>query len=768
MSKRTDIALAGCNPTPLAGYLRALAVLRLVSEQVDAQAQGWWENDVFHLNSTLDEAELVRYFTENYVPTPILAPWNGGSGFYPKRASAYQVVATLREAQCERLSIYRSAIAGAQRLVVDMGLDESPEKQAKTDLLALYRSWLPDEAVEWLDAAVVLTSGSPRFPPLLGTGGNDGNLEFTNNFMQRILDLFDAHSGLPQRHCASWLKSTLFGLSASDLPAAPIGQFSPGSAGGPNARAGYKGIALSNPWEFVLMLEGALVFAAAATKRLETGRTAVLSYPFTVYSAGVGSGSVNDVDESSSRPEMWMPLWGRPASFREIAYIFQEGRIDVKGRPARDGVDFARACSALAVDRGIDSFQRYAFVQRSGNMYLAAPLNRFVVARRPEADVLSDLDKFRWLDNLSLFARKSGTRAFQSVYRQIREAMFQLCAHGGWQRVQALLIALGNAERLFANSPTSREEMYGPLVLTSTEWLKYADDGSAEFELAASIAAWYAHDMPHIRSYFSPVAARNAKVWSEIVEPRVIWQGRDTGRNLVQLLGRRLIDANMKSGEPTNHPAGAVEPSTLQIDSQNTEVELNTLVVNRDKPFGGRVTASLSNVMKFIQGDVDDGRISDLIWGLLPLSASDAMKKWASTRIQRHEQQEDVLQVPWTYAVTRLVSTSDDILKRAFNLPDSFRAPMPREFLSMLASGSRGGIEKATEIAARRLRVSGFGMAKEYRNVTSQGLSGRRCAAALAFPLSYSDLKYLQRLVHAIPAQSENLDKNRRDEDENV
>ena len=80
----TDIRLMGCTPEPMAAYLQALGVLRLVAEQKDASATGWWENDSFVLRSSLDGDGLVRFMLDEYAPTPVLAPWNGGSGFFPK------------------------------------------------------------------------------------------------------------------------------------------------------------------------------------------------------------------------------------------------------------------------------------------------------------------------------------------------------------------------------------------------------------------------------------------------------------------------------------------------------------------------------------------------------------------------------------------------------------------------------------------------------------------------------------------------------------
>jgi len=54
--------LDGCSPIPLASYLKALGILRLVSEQADPEARAWWEGDRFLLASHLDEPELIEFF----------------------------------------------------------------------------------------------------------------------------------------------------------------------------------------------------------------------------------------------------------------------------------------------------------------------------------------------------------------------------------------------------------------------------------------------------------------------------------------------------------------------------------------------------------------------------------------------------------------------------------------------------------------------------------------------------------------------------------
>ncbi len=41
-TERHTVELTGCIPIPLSHYLKALGILRLVSEQVDTDAKGWW------------------------------------------------------------------------------------------------------------------------------------------------------------------------------------------------------------------------------------------------------------------------------------------------------------------------------------------------------------------------------------------------------------------------------------------------------------------------------------------------------------------------------------------------------------------------------------------------------------------------------------------------------------------------------------------------------------------------------------------------------
>ena len=116
MTNANVIALPGCTPEPLMGYLKALGVFRLGAEQVDPAAKLSWRGGVACLESTLDRDGLIEFFVKQYRPTPIVTPWNGGSGFYRtwddksnrfRNREAVHRVCFVRQSKDARLAPYR-------------------------------------------------------------------------------------------------------------------------------------------------------------------------------------------------------------------------------------------------------------------------------------------------------------------------------------------------------------------------------------------------------------------------------------------------------------------------------------------------------------------------------------------------------------------------------------------------------------------------------------------------------------------------------------
>lgn len=696
--------LTGCAPTPLAHYLKALGILRLVAEQADPSAQGWWSGDVFHLRTVLDEAALRQFFLEVYRPTPVVAPWNGGSGFFPKDNQA--AISQLLASQCDRLAVYRQTIEASQEVLASLGLKEKPDGDSKALVLVGCRSRLPDEALSSLDSAYVLTGDGPKYPPLLGTGLNDGRLEFTNNFMQRLLDLVEAESGRATPDADRWWREAFFSSPSDGLQRNSIlGQFDPGAVERP-----------VNPWDFVLMLEGAFVFSSAAVKRLETAEKGILSYPFCVRSAGVGYGSSASDDETSCRAEMWLPLWEKPCTRYELDALFTEGRAQIRDRPAKNGIDFARAIATLGIDRGINEFARVGFHARNGLAYFAVPLGRFRSESNPKANLLSEsrldawLERFRW----SAGDDKAPTRATRAL-RRLENAILDLCQkkNGALQRV---LIELGEAESVMAVAAKWRTESFlNPVPLLPPQWLTDCyDDQSPEFRLAASLAAMDSHLFDGLRPYCEPVEKGSRKdgserwyAWSEEAssQSRVVWHNGTLADNLIAMLNRRIVEAVQEGAEATG----------------------GTTVF----PGNSHLFAELADIHRFLAGETDDERLALLFRGLLLID-------WKAVTPEHF--------AAWTPDENWNASPSAAyaVLKLCHN-PFPIRESRVRLDPAIARLACAGRLNDATRLASRRLL--GSGLPPLSKSVQGGSASARRIAAAILFPI---DERTVRRLAEGV------------------
>lgn len=472
--------LAGCRPEPLGSYLKALGILRILAEQADSHVACRWERDEFVLTSRLDDDALAAFFLDSYRPTPLLSPWNNSSGFGPEGAGELHVIESSTE---PRLQPYRAAIAAARALLAEA--DDAG--WTKEQLILGCRSALPDACVAWIDAAAVLTDGRAVYPPLLGTGGNDGRLEFSRNFHQRVLDVLGISDGRGHDRGA-WLTDALYGLGRSTgLRGRSPGQFDPGAAGGVNSAPTGAADGVLNPWDWVLLLEGALLLASGSARRLAAGVSGRAAAPFTVDASAGGYASASDAE--GSRGELWAPLWSRPAALGEVRRLFAEGRADWRQGHARSGLDLAKAAASLGVDRGIVAFSRHAFVERFGLSTVAVPVGRVVVEERPEVAPLAELDG--WVNRVRRGGNPPG--AVVAALRAVDRAAFDLASHGGPARLLDVLVAASRLETTVGRSTGFRERHeIGPLTgLDPARWLAALQPGSQgpELRLAACLAS---------------------------------------------------------------------------------------------------------------------------------------------------------------------------------------------------------------------------------------------------------------------------------------
>lgn len=703
-----SIALWGCTPEPLSNYLKALGVLRLIVEQKqDPQAKGYWHNDAFVLATRLTQDELEKFFLYHYQPTPLVAPWNGSTGFYPKDVAQKKLLNSIQQAKSERFQVYGKTIAQAQKQVDALKLTVQPkEKNEKRQLLERLRNELPDEAVKWLDTCALVTSEDLKFPPLTGTGGNDGNFEFSRTFMQQLQELIDFATGEPTVNAPLLLKASLFNATLPGLPfKGKIGQFNPIAAGGANAAPGYDADSRVNSWDFVLMLEGIMLFTAGATRRYEQSEQGGFAYPFTVRPSNVGYGSASEGDES--RAELWTPLWTAPTGLKELQILFSEGRAKVGSRTARYGVDFYRAVSNLGRDRGIDEFVRYSFQVRNGLSYFAIPVDRFQPKPNPQLDRLTEIDN--WLDSLRRAAQDANTPAsVKRVQRRLETAIIELSREKA--TLLDVLIALGEAEAALDRSlKFAQEKFLRPLPLLKPSWIDECRDDTVEFRLGLALAS------NNLRQRLVRVRRKEGSrfwEWADNEDGITTWRTGDLVSNLITWLRRE------------------------EIESQQREKKVDALVEqpNAYKPF-----VSLDDMVCWINDSVSDERVEAIARGL---SMVDLSQSFALPQPPKQP-------IPVAYSLTVLVQRRQ--LKREacqkifghYILAQDLTLPRVPALLAKLAAGD---CYTATNLAIRRLFSSGLNPAMTEGVYEPSDLT-LRIASALAFPISDLDLARLLKQV---------------------
>ncbi|HEV3112949.1 MAG TPA: type I-U CRISPR-associated protein Csx17 [Candidatus Binataceae bacterium] len=547
------------------------------------------------------------------------------------------------------------------------------------------------------------------YPPLLGTGGNEGRLEYTNVFMRRVAVLMSADSAAISE---GLLRNALFGTAATGLTIEPVGQHDPGRAGGFNQGAGIEQKKFpTNPWNFILAIEGAIVWSSGVARRHGVSTTRLLASPFTVHSRAIGYASSSEAEQSKRRTaEIWTPIWDRPANYREVRAFFAEGRADVGNHPAADAIGFAEAVGSLGVDRGVSSFIRYVLLKRRGDSYIALPAGRFPVHYCAESDLLrEELEPI--LHRLDRFLRRLGKQtpaSLTSARRRIDDTIYELLLRGGPPRVKALIASIGNLELLLSRRDPARDMPDQPLGGLSARWIAAADDGTAELRLAAALSSIRsAGAVGSIRVNLVPVDPAHPRSWATGAA-QTSWVGNSLASRIASVAVRRVMDMQRLSVE------GSAFDAALSLCPEDVAI--------------------------FLDGDVDDALLEDLLFGCLWIDWSGSNSRVAIAELRSR----------WSRPLSnRPVSRAWALLKLLFS-GSTLRGPAeqvfkPRAEPSILPLLSTGRIADACRIAQRRLLISGL---SPLRVDFADSGDGIRVAASLLFPVR------MTRLTHWSLAQA--------------
>lgn len=692
--------LDGCAPAPLAHYLKALGLLRLVSEQLDPEARGWWEGERFLLASHADESELLDFLLHRYAPTPLLNPWGARSGFYPgaSEKTSREVLMNLEESQDPRFDAFRASISETRRVIAEITSGTKPddsEDGGKLDLVLGLKRHLRGAAMDWMECVIAIVDGSDREiqqPAIFGTGGSEGSGSYTAAFMKAIRDC------LIDKRRSHTLSHALFGRGpcVNSNWSESFGQFLPDGFG--------------SPWDLLLAFEGACAIRSSVIKRSEAGGDRWMSSPFFVPSAGVASPSSARLDEVAlnkgkelpGRGEQWFPLWGSPMMLRELQSLFREGRAMVGRKRAVSPFLMSQAVARLGVARGVYEFVRYGYLQRNNlATHFAVPLGRFVVPRVTSAELscLDDLES--WLPHLRRAARdKHAPARLVQAERRLVDALFALTQHPEEApRWQAVLLRLAEIEALQVHGAGSKA---GPIPRLRSDWLEACDDGSAELRLAAAFALQCAD--PRQRGLRRDGVRRH---WLSLKNGRLqpsasdrVMQARNGIDDAIALVARRMIEAGQRGERRL-----PLEP-------------------------GCGVAASRHDLARWLAGGLDVDRCLSLARALMALDAGQVRQ--ARSRL-RPAPASDWPDDAWLAIRLALLP---------WPLPDGRKPGSDPAILRRLQAGD---LASALELSLRRLRPAGIRCS--VRAASASAETARRYAAALAFPIDPSTAAHFaQRL----------------------
>ena len=683
------IRLDGCRPAPLSSYMTGMGVFRLTAEQKDPDVRAFWERDRMVLETGCGREDLVDFLLNEYEPSPVIGPWSLEK--YRKSVGHSKPIAGQR-----RMGRYMAAIDSTKQILRAFGEHEGLDrvekddisKEAKLRFIGMCRNMWPDAAVEWLDAAAVLVHGRLSSNPLFGEGGNDGNFDIPENFISRLTIVFDTKQDMSR----GWLEAAMFGKGAALAELTTFGHNPRGSAR-PNSGSGYMGRAVSNPWEHILMVEGMLAFAGGISRRAGQ-RSGHSAFPFVVGATKAGYATAAD---EKDRGEIWLPLWGRPASYGETRLVLQEGRASYGSRNARTGADFALAAASLGVERGIDGFRRFGVLGRKGGKrdrpyHVSVDLGDVRVGDAPEAGLVRDV--MQWYGVILRYVEKDSKapRSLKDMVRRFEGGVVDLCKVPGPPAVQSLLVALGRLERTVSDREWPGESGVEPFPGSlSPGWLGAADDGTPEFRLAAAAASIRrAGDVGPMRENLESTRLEGGR-WAAVSRSgSCVWH---EGAALADNLGRVCIRR-------------AMEGKSAKLDAP---------------PLGGRLRARLGDVEEFLAGELDEKKIEDL---LLPLSmvCMDG-REWGAAVENR-------IPVPAAYALAKSVYGTPGV-------------PVDIAPLRLLEAGRTAD---ALELIRRRARASGMLESGAPAGCPPAGVAGR-LLGSLVFPVGRAGRKRLLEMA---------------------
>tara|TARA_B100001059_G_scaffold44524_1_gene36870 strand:+ start:5022 stop:7184 length:2163 start_codon:yes stop_codon:yes gene_type:complete len=429
----------------LADYLICLGFFKVISKQLDQNARGYWKNNVFQLDTSKSQAEIVEFFTTQYQPLPFFCPWLTRDS---KAETVEVLVDTLSDTR------FKDQFAFGEQLLQDVkGFDPSlldngkhevkisgkevvykvPSKKpgqtrdhkytrSKQTIAYLFRNIQNEDfrdilcglATPYVDFYGISTVN----PSVLGNGmygrlANSKNMDFVywNSILQSESKHYEAALfGTPNPDCnipnvnlphldsyGSWYDQSQFGIGYQSASLDKI------------KWNGEKVLWGSNPVRTTLMIEamtffrGKLSTGGSSTKKIvgvDFDESTVKekqfpSVPLTIKNNSIGFESGNWTERKKDNMavyELWAPYWSNEFTYRGlVSEIRNMSEVAFINKTTfEDSYDMMEFLSNVGNQLQIDFFGRFAFLDRlaRGNK-VNAPLEKFYCNGDNRYDVIT-------------------------------------------------------------------------------------------------------------------------------------------------------------------------------------------------------------------------------------------------------------------------------------------------------------------------------------------------------------------------------------------
>jgi len=496
----------------------------------------------------------------------------------------------------------------------ERGWTEAQKKSTKAksgDELAKWRATASELGLGLFDAhAVAATRIS--FNPLLGSGGNAGKRAFSDGWKKAVAALSGIQPSKPRKNetesqkekrlekdrqntqdfdtrrrteLQAWLNGTPVSWMLKKLNAASW--FSDANKLYNSGQGAFRDGQIS-PWAMALACEGLSFLAGSASKRFGAQARTRGAFPFVTHAlAPRGQGDVgHDI------AEFWAPIWRRPMTFQEVGALIARGRAEILGAGARTPSAFVGAILHRGVDAGIEIFRRFVLGRTtSANTFESRFEGTFSL---PEEDALARRD----------------TESPDILVANVIDCLLSLIEHlpadrdvKGQPRFVGLRGPIEKASVAFASSPSDPErarDMLDAVVAsldrvdrnrsfraarvtwkpTPIAWLPAlfgAEQPPLEARLAMALVSGFPRSLPFTLYRFGVEWKYQRFEHSEQAPVRWVWRPGELSRILGTVLLRRTLDWEAEANRD-----GAFIPARSLIP------------------------ASLSDVRRWLEGDVDD------------------------------------------------------------------------------------------------------------------------------------------------------------------